>query len=53
MSTMHRMLLGLTNGIMAASRTSLREVCGSYHAEVGMAYLDGENAVLTSHEVQT
>jgi len=52
MSTMHRLLLGLTNGIMAASRTSIRDVCGPYHADVGMAYLGGENAILSSHEVQ-
>lgn len=44
-----RLLLGLTNGTMAASRTSLREVCGRQHVVIGMAYLGGENIVSAVH----
>ncbi|CAN0494585.1 unnamed protein product, partial [Scytosiphon promiscuus] len=35
-----RLVLGLTNGIMPALRTSLHEVCGPEHLVVGMTILN-------------
>ena len=37
-----RLILGLTNGITPALRTTLREVCGEEHVLRGMIYLSGE-----------
>lgn len=42
MPLMHRLILGLTNGITPALRTTLREVCGKEHVLRGMTYLSGE-----------
>ncbi|CAN0081848.1 unnamed protein product [Ectocarpus sp. 12 AP-2014] len=40
-----RLILGLTNGIMAALRVSLNEVCGPKHVLVGMNYLNSCRAI--------
>lgn len=37
-----RLILGLTNGITPALKTTLREVCGEEHVLRGMTYLSGE-----------
>ncbi|CAM9856631.1 unnamed protein product, partial [Ectocarpus sp. 12 AP-2014] len=41
----YRLILGLTNGIMAALRVSLNEVCGPKHVLVGMNYLNSCRAI--------
>ncbi|CAM9990827.1 unnamed protein product, partial [Ectocarpus fasciculatus] len=40
-----RFILGVTNGIMAALRISLNEVCGRKHVLVGMNYLNSCRAI--------
>lgn len=38
----HRFVLGLTNGIAPALRTTMRDLCGLEHVMKGMTYLGGE-----------
>ncbi|CAB1106620.1 unnamed protein product [Ectocarpus sp. CCAP 1310/34] len=40
-----RLVLGLTNGIMPALRTTLSEVCGKKHVVQGMTYTSGATAI--------
>ncbi|CAN0354461.1 unnamed protein product [Ascophyllum nodosum] len=40
-----RLLLGLTNGMLAAARISLREMCGREHVVIGMVYMGGARAM--------
>lgn len=35
-------MIGMTNGIMPASRTCVRELCRQEHAVMGLTYLGGE-----------
>ena len=48
-----RLILGLTNGIMAAARTSVRELCGREHVVTGMVYIGGEVRELRWHSAPT
>lgn len=41
-----RFILGLTNGISPALRTTLREACGHEHVLQGMTYFSGENCYM-------
>lgn len=38
-----RLLLGLLNGMVAASKTLVSEVCGKEHETVGMGVVTGES----------
>lgn len=40
-----RLLLGLTNGVMLAVRTTVRESCGDEHVFEGMTYLAGKATI--------
>ncbi|CAM9138178.1 unnamed protein product, partial [Hapterophycus canaliculatus] len=40
-----RFILGLTNGIMPALRTTLSEVCGPEHVVLGMTYVSATRAI--------
>ncbi|CAN0447881.1 unnamed protein product, partial [Ascophyllum nodosum] len=40
-----RVMIGLTNGIVAAVRTSVREICGREHVVTGMVYIGGAKAM--------
>eukprot|EP00752_Nemacystus_decipiens_P004106 g3756.t1 len=45
MALASRFILGLTNHIMAALRTSVSEICGPEHVVVGMTYLTSIKAI--------
>ena len=43
-----RLILGLTNGMASATKTTMREVCGQEHVMQGMSYICGENVYVYS-----